>query len=351
MQTRLGLVELMRRYGISKRGRMGDLVQMLGLGRQATSKIVNGRTGAVSFDQLGTICEWLLDQLPDGAPEKQELRAILPGALLRFTGPWDAIQEASHVVLHLGERYWRSSEVDRERDPWISGSDSSAATRIVRGLTQHGAHFSLQWRNVPLHVFPDESSIDRASLEKDRTAAKQRLREVLSSTDTASIVIGSQRVNLLTEAFIAHLFSCEPFSPPGIETRVPVYLQYRQSGGITLPDSCFGAPTAPPGCERGVPGCYWRSEPGQPWHSAPFQDGIKDAGIVIVVQDHKNHSTQILLFGYSAVATAELGRFFGAEPLRFWPLRRRTGDRSYGVFVCSGDVSGDGGMNWAVTSV
>lgn len=350
LKIRFGLLDVMRRFGVRKRGAISQLSGTLGITRQTASKIVNGRTASVSFEQLAHICDWLLAQVPEGE-QKRDLRRILPGALLRFSGPWDALCQVEQLVLHLGERYFaRIGDRSTDRDPWISGADSSVATKIVRGLTSDGARFQhLTWKNVPLHIITDQRAAV-AQAQSDKQAAMDGLLPLKSEKNTGSLLIGSQRVNLLTEAFVADLFGCTPFETPKVKAAVPVFLRYRESNEKSLPDSCFGSAGPPPGAATSKPGCYWRTSARAKWQLVPYVENKSDAGIVIVAEDLKNSSVQVALFGYSADATKSLGEIFCLEPHRFWPLRLGRGTRRFEVFVCAAKLSDDK-TAWTITPV
>ncbi|MCR9248556.1 MAG: hypothetical protein NXI31_26310 [bacterium] len=347
MKVRLAVLDLMSQFNIPRRGPIEQLAVDLDVSRQTVSKILNGHVSAITLGYLGPICEWLLANVPD--PERRRgLRQILPGALLRYSGPWDALCEVDRLVLHLGERYFEKIGArSSHRDPWISGADSSVATRITQQLTSDGARFQdLAWDNVSLHI----ASSRRAKAKNAATdiyAAGEGLKKLKDRENTGSLLIGSQRVNLLTEAFIADLFDCAPFERAASNGGVPVFLRYREPSEDMLPDSCFGSAEAPPGRvrRRGV-GCYWRSSRVGPWELAPFEAGKSDSGIVVVAEDQQRRSMQVALFGYSAGATKALGKLFCAEPHRFWPLPRKSGSRRFEVFVGSASLAGE---DWAWT--
>jgi hypothetical protein len=84
MEVQLAMLDLMHRYGISKYANMQALAELLGVSRQQVWRIINGHSESVSYEQVGSLCSWLLHQMPDDAT-RRSLRREHPG--LCFVAP------------------------------------------------------------------------------------------------------------------------------------------------------------------------------------------------------------------------------------------------------------------------
>lgn len=338
------LKDLLREYSCEK-GAAVDLKNYLNVTRQTASKIINNKK-TLSNDEIGKICDWLIDRVTNNthttSAETRRLRQLLPGGLFRAAGALDRILHSSALWLYLGEqvRLQNSDNQVLDKSRWISGADAQVATDLVHRIARDGNKLEFHWENVPFHIAPDSEELtqEQEFLEKDRVAAIERYQSIMTSTDRrrsnqedkkAVIMIGSQRVNYLVEVVFAKLFRAKPFH----ETKhrsVPIYMQYRK-GSPSRP-SCFGGYAPPTGWQgEGATGIYYRNKNNQ-WEHISNAHSLE--GIVMLIDDAINAQFILVLFGFSGHGTREIGRLFYEKPELFWPLDKNIGNVRAALFAC-----------------
>lgn len=346
MEVELALLDLMRRHGIGLRGEVESLGKHLGVSRQTISKLLNNRSPSLSLAHVAKICSWLLEHpaVAQDRIKQRELAHSLPGALFRFSGLWARLLEVQGMIVFLGERYLNSPTRPLGRptmNRWISGADAEAARRIAHGLLNDGARYTLEQTNVRLQVGPQDPP--PSEVASHHAAACDLYDAVRRRKGIVALIVGSQRVNPVTEAAIASLYASTAFQAAA--SRVPFYTQYRTDDDPS-PPSCFGGVEPPPNCEDRGPGIYHRQD-GR-WGHSPWVDQQRDSGIVVVDYDRERRATTVVLFGFSGPGTGRVGDQFLETPELFWPARE---SRRFGSFLCKGPLDPKANDPWQVTPI
>ena len=324
MKIDICLAEVMETYGIRLHGSQGPLAQFLGSDRGAVRRLMKNEAQQISLERLGAVCEWLVDQVAEN--KRSELLRLLPGILLKRAGLWEALLRASKITTVITEKILVTEDKsDIRRAPfrkWLSSNDVRAAREIEHQLSSDQADGFIDSYFVPFY-FPEDPgkhTISDAKQEEAIEEAKRRHVELLDE-EGAVLILGSQRVNLVTEISVAASFGVRPFEEDP-KRRVPFYIRYRDEDP-TVVASCFG------GHAQGrAPGVHYRPYRSQKWIHLECGDGKHAAGVV-TVRCRGGH-TEVVLFGFSGNCTRALGELFRKRPGRFWPGH----NVEFGAFVC-----------------
>jgi len=304
----LALPALMAEHGIPRRGAVSALASALGIERQNAANLLRGRLKSIRYSQVGAICRWLLSSV-ESETERRELRKVLPGALFRYTGPWNRVLLAQRMTVILGERFWDSTA--EHEVGWISGADAAVAAELIRALSIGGGSFELDWTILPRHSRRNEH-------HDDRQVARTAFRRIATKERQVTFLLGSQRVLLVQDDLVGDIWRIEPHRKPLERSAPGIYMMYR-SPGEDMPESCFGGCEPPPGMQRGKsgakPGLHYRNAGA--WKRLPWGAEGGHSGVVLLREDPSCDNIVVGLFGYTAACTVQVGRLFCERPHDF----------------------------------
>lgn len=344
MKIEIHLKRVLQEHNLNHRGITQKIAKDLGVHRHTIGKLYKNSVSTISLTQLGNLCDWLI--------ENGVARDNLPSALIGSCPStlWQAVARPGSVTIYLGE-YQEVTKSDAMWR-WISKNDGMVSTSFVECLstptttgvstpTVHTEYVPFMWNAqsiAPMH----------RPFKENRQTADQIFERMQSTINHTSIIIGSQRVNLLLERFVADLFCCEPFCFDKEVQTVPFYLLHRN--GDHAVESCFGGLKNPAG-RRGnkLPGIYYRNKEGQ-WALCPWKQDEQGAGIVLIKWDPGTSKLEMAVFGYSGRCTAAIGRLITQPegiPSTLWPPRIRVGGKRLGIYLLkfafgNSNATGDG---------
>jgi DNA-binding Xre family transcriptional regulator len=330
MEVKIRLKKFLADHDLDEYGIIGRIAADINVNRHTIAKLYGGKTPTVSLDLLSRLCTWL---------QNQNVRAEdLPGELFSIgrTALWEAIaSRQERVTLYLGE--YRPTTPTFAASRWISTRDSAVASIIIQQLST-GTETRRMWSGlslayVPFRYAPGDRNVDRRLLDEDAARAKRIYARVMANrAPGTTIIVGSQRVNYLLELFVADLFGCPSFVTPPSKPAVPFFSVYRQTDQNT--PSCFGGRENPfRHTDRSAPGLHFLSEKGR-WVTCPWIEGRQDSGIIISVNDHRNKSVTLAVFGFSGLATRAVGEHLVLKEHLFWPPCIELKDMEIGVYIC-----------------
>jgi hypothetical protein len=250
------------------------------------------------------------------------------------------INGSDTVQMYLGEFAPLTPAGARSNVPWIARNDSFVTGEVAHHLSRLSDPPEVVTRYVQFRVHTDAASAASPNEEEqqlifeDRLSAKRKFETIRDSNvkQTTTLLVGSQKVNLLVEHLVADLFDLEAFHATDALTPAPFYLAYRSVDAGA--ESAFGGHESPPGFTgKHEPGVYVMGNDGS-WTCHPWLEDRLDAGIAVITHDEKQETLEIALFGYSGNATRVIGEYFLKNPQEFWPLPATRGRRKVGVFVC-----------------
>lgn len=329
MKVEIRLKKLLQEKSLNRRGIIGQIAKELNLNRHTVAKIYNNQVPSISLDVLSKICTWLQKQ---GVSTSE-----LPAALFSSsrTSLWHMIAKRETVTIYLGEYQQTVGPVAAWK--WISRRDAAAAAYLVQQLSAHSEDGppppQLKFRYVPFRYALKNYDVEKPPLAEDIDKAGDIFTRMRSdTTQGASILIGSQRVNYLLEYFVADLFGRKPFSPAKPESKVPFYIVYRETDHKV--PSCFGGLENPyRRTDASTPGLHFIGKKGT-WVTCPWKEGRKDAGVIITLYNHNNKNVEIAVFGFSGRATDALGAQLLLKEHLFWPPPIEVKGKEVGIFIC-----------------
>jgi hypothetical protein len=330
MKIEMHLKRVLQEHNMNQRGTTQKIAKDLGVHRHTIGKLYKNTVSNISLSLLGDLCDWLIK---NGVP-----RDTLPGALIGSCPStlWQAIARPGSVTIYLGE-YQEVTKGDAMWR-WISKSDGMVSARFVECLstpTTIGVSAPIvRTEYVPFMWNTQSSAPIQKPCKESLQTTNQIFEQMQCAINHTSIIIGSQRVNLLLERFVAELCGCKPFYYDKDKQTVPFYLLHRN--GDHAVESCFGGLKNPPG-RRGnkTPGIYYRDEDGK-WALCPWKRNEQGAGIVLVRWDPGTSKLEMAVFGYSGRCTAALGRLLTqAEgiPSTLWPPKTAVKGKELGIYL------------------
>ncbi|MCP3918116.1 MAG: helix-turn-helix transcriptional regulator [bacterium] len=309
MRIELRLRNILQEHDLDKHGVVSRIASDLGVHRHTIAGLYHNSAKQLRLELLGAICTWLEAK---GVPARD-----LPSRLLGPPELWEFFIRSSSVRVFLGEYQVRVSESHDRR--WLSCNDAELLKTFVHSVTKQGRGQPVDLEFVPCQLLPmatdDTHSIEA---EEGHQSSRAIYDELCAEEGMVSILVGSQRINLLVEQMVAQCFGAIPFVPSKENAGPPIYLAYRENDRIY--SSCFGGHTVPLGLKGALrPGLYYRGGGGE-WLSAPF-DSTHDAGVILTSHFPDKDSLRIALFGYSGRATRALGEYFMDmdNAREFWP--------------------------------
>ncbi len=330
MEVKIRLKKLLADHKLDEYGIIQRIAADIDVNRHTVAKLYNDKSPTVSLYLLSRLCTWLQDH---GVRAED-----LPGELFSTgrTALWEAIaRQQEQVTLYLGE--YRPTKPPFAASRWISTRDSAVASTIIQQLST-GTETRPLWSGlslayVPFRYAPGDRNVDRRLLDEDIAGASRAFARLKAGPKPGtSIFVGSQRVNYLLEFFVADLFGCASFATPSEKPAVPFFSVYRETDQNT--PSCFGGRENPfRQADKTVPGLHYINEKGK-WATCPWIEGQQDAGIVISVNDRRNRSVTLAVFGFSGLATRAVGEQLVLKEHLFWPPCTELKDKEIGVYIC-----------------
>jgi len=325
MRIEIRLKKVLADYGLDSHGVIKRMATELELHRHTVHKLYNNLHSNPSLDTLGQVCDWLIkNKVP---------AAELPGALFGAdaSGLWPAVAEHRTVTFYLGEYQQFRGQI---QIAWIARRDASVAAEIVRWLSTPGVAGKsppeFHTKYLPFRVDVSDSRTKRN--KHDHSNAIQMYRQIRTELNGASaVLIGSQRINEVLEAFCADLFGCKPFSASHT-IRVPFYLAFQSK--LRPVESCFGGLDNPPGVHgKSVKGIHYLNRSGQ-WNCFRWIDDKQDSGIVITLYEPATKGMLLAILGLSGRASEALGHHLTRNSAPFWPPYAEKGGQKIGVYIC-----------------
>jgi hypothetical protein len=333
MRIEIRLKQVLRAHQLDRHGVEKRIASELRVHRQVIGRLCNNQCDRPSLDLLGEVCGWLSRH---GVPANE-----LPHSLFSLEPPelWRAIAQPGAVGIYVGEYLQGSNPILR----WIARRDQAVATEYLEFLATAMAtavgRLAVSIHYVPFYYAATRSPGHRQQFLEDVAYSRQLYDRVRGTSRSVSpILIGSQKVNYLTEHFVANLFGCEAFRPCRGRPLVPFYLAYRDSPPIL---SCFGGANRLPGQRKACqPGIHYLDEGGR-WASFPWDQERRDAGVVIIAYEPGMKSIEVAVLGFSGRGTEALGRELMTSPGKYWNLPAERKGKRIGVYVVGMDVVED----------
>jgi hypothetical protein len=139
--------------------------------------------------------------------------------------------------------------------------------------------------------------------------------------DKGLICLGSNKSNPVVEAMMASCFGCEPFVSQdtiaaAAKRSCPIFLRYRDNDPHVT--SCFGGLRLSKNQAANKPGIYYEKPDGG-WACCEWSADKQDVAFVIYFHRESQGRLEMVLGGFSGLATRLLARLLARSGDDFWP--------------------------------
>ena len=137
----------------------------------------------------------------------------------------------------------------------------------------------------------------------------------------ALVCLGSMKSNPVCELVLASAFGANPFAEDGppenpSDRRCPFYMRYRPKD--PHPASCAGGLRLSLSEPGDTPGIWYETASGK-WECLPSEPNRRDAAVVFYINRPAQGRHEMMLGGFSGLATRLLSNTLAEEGSRFWP--------------------------------
>jgi Cro/C1-type helix-turn-helix DNA-binding protein len=312
-------------------GTIKNICEFTGLDRHQVAALLKNEVKYVPLDALSKLCAYLIERGKATADE-------LPGRLFGIEPEhfWELLARRRRLELCLGVR--QGEEKETLDDAWVVASDSVLLGELLNGATTLAG--TAQHRREPdadEEQQPDAPaarphpeflqqtlvwSPGQASIDKCKTEAHNIYQAFSDAAgDKALICIGSNKSNPVVEAMVASCFGAEPFlSQDSIaaasKRHCPIFLRYRDNDP-QFP-SCFGGVRLAKNQAANKPGIYYEKPDGG-WSCCEWAADKHDAAFVIYFHRESQGRLEMVLGGFSGLATRLLAKLLARRGDEFWP--------------------------------
>lgn len=304
------------------RGTVADLAEKTGIHPNTAGKYFNGiDLQAVHLDVLTRICDYLVKEFEVDVP--------LPGALFYDDSVWNVLKDLD-VTFFMGAN--RFSGESPEHEGRISRHDHRAQSLLaahLAGLNAFRTDANEEFVSYLHHGEKDEVLPN----EEDKTSAENLYRRYFAPDRKlkGTIIVASQKANLITELFVADCYDAAAFTPTG-EPKVPFYLVPRDTDGQFI--SCFGGANPPNVIERShAPGIHYPR--GKLWNnSIEWIEEHQDAGVVLLRHFPAADVLDVAIFGFSGIGTYLVAKDFVDNGDAYWGFHEGGSGPQIGLYLC-----------------
>lgn len=344
-----------RRTGLIK-----EISEYTHIYRHKVRDLLKGDFQSLKLEDLGKICKYLVEK--HGVPLEK-----LPAALFAVEPDhlWEQLARRDRLQFSFGVR----REEGMSERSWVMASDAmiygvllgcisgmgSTAARLPTspntgdGDATNGGHGASEaaalaveavggQANGPRLRFPAEvvqsmvrapSGLNQAGdgpLREEPVVAMARetydgFLTARKSKSKALVCLGSIKSNPVCEMVFANAFGLEPFAEqpnvkePG-DRHCPLYMRYRDND--PKPASCVGGMRLSKKFAGDTPGIWYETASGD-WECAPWVPNRRDVAIVYYVVRPPLGRIELVLGGYSGLATRLLAGTLAENVGQFWP--------------------------------
>jgi hypothetical protein len=216
---------------------------------------------------------------------------------------------------------------------WVNAYDAMLQGALLEEMFAAGHGGPKQHGAVKQHlVRAYHPAGNQTRLAQQSLALCAKLRERKGSR--ALVCLGSVKSNPLSECVVASAFDTKPFvSPQHVDKpqhrACPFFLRYRDDD--PQPVSCFAGRQLARFFPDSGPGIYYETETGD-WAYCPTGD-LHDAALVFYIHRPTERSVEMVLAGFSGIATGCVARDLPRLCKRLWPPSLEREDLKVGAFV------------------
>jgi len=282
--------------------------------------LLNNKLKHIPMDTVSEVCRYFIEEL--GMDRDQVSRSLFG---FEPDGLWPMLKH-THVDYCLGLRNLPQTSEPR----WVNAYDAMLQGAFLEELFAIGhKHRSGLKQHLVRSYNP---AGNQTLLAKQTSDYYARLRERRGGRSL--VCLGSVKSNPLSECVIAAAFGPKPFTPPKHVDRpslCPFFLRYRDDDPHPL--SCHAGRQTTGSCPDRGPGIYYETDSGD-WEFCPTDD-LHDAAIVFYIHRPTERSTEMVLAGFSGLATGCVARDLSRLSKELWPPQLSQEALMAGAFVVS----------------
>jgi hypothetical protein len=314
------LREILEAHGAYNRGIIKRIAEFATTDPRQITALLNDKLRHIPMRTLSATCCFLVEEL---GIDPDEVSRSLFG--FKADG-LSSMLKHTHVDYCIGLRNLHETAEPR----WVNAYDAMLQGAFLEGLFAIGhKHRTGLKQHLVRSYHPagnqawlaEQSSAYYANLGKRKGAR-------------ALVCLGSVKSNPLSECVIAEAFDTKPFTPPRNTSRpslCPFFLRYRDDD--PHPPSCHAGRKTTGVCRDRGPGIYYETESGE-WEFCPTDD-LHDAAIVFYIHKPTERSAEMVLAGFSGLATGCMARDLSWLSRQLWPPQISQDDLMVGAFVVS----------------
>jgi hypothetical protein len=328
MQVSLNLAKLVGFSPAQRSGIIRDIAAEARLERHYVSDLLHGKASSISFEALASICEYLV-KVHNKTPAELlgQLFVVSPG------GFWDMFAGHTSFDLCFGMR--RSQQWPERR--WVSAADADLQASLLHRISladTDDPDADTRGEGVTQHLIrsPEEkSTVD--DLKEWATEVYDAFEK--RGGKKSLIIMGSLKSNSVTELAFARAFKAQPFVSQDAVARArdrscPIFYRYRDHD--VQPPSCCGGVRLSKSEEAMQPGIYYEDPKKKQWVCCPV-DSSHDAALVYYVNRPLLGRLELVMGGFSGIATLQLSSNLPRLAHEFWPPAYSTPNLQVGLYV------------------
>lgn len=320
MQVVCQLKELLQNHNCYHHGVIHEIANAARIDRRQVRAMLDNDLKHIPRNSLSAVCRVLIE---DFGIDRDEVARHMFGFAAEDI--WSMLAH-THVDYCLGLR-----TVNETAEPrWTNAYDTMLQGAFLEELFGVGQK---RRRGLRQHlVRASNPAWSQERLAEQTLALYATMRKRKGSRTIASL--GSCKSNPISECLIASAFSAKPFVVPPLPNRprqrpVPFFLRYRDVDPRV--NSCHaGERLAENWLDQG-PGIYYETESGE-WKCCPT-DARNDAAVVLYVHRPTERSVEMVLAGFSGVATGCVARDLNRLSKDLWPPSLSRNDLKVGAFI------------------
>lgn len=312
--------EMLQAHGACNHGIIKKIADFTSIDPRQIRALLNNKLKHIPLDTLSAVCRYLVDEL--GMAPDEVTRSLFG---VEADGLWSMLVN-THIDYCLGLRNLPQTSEPR----WVNAYDAMLQAAFLEELFAVGHKHNSGLKQHLVRSYNPAGN--QTSLVQQSSAYYAKLGE--RKGGRALVCLGSVKSNPLSECVIAAAFGTRPFTPLKHVNRpsvCPFFLRYRDDD--PHPPSCHAGRQTGGSCPDRGPGIYYETDDGQ-WEFSPADD-LHDVAIVFYLHRPTERSAEMVLAGFSGMATGCIARDLPRLSQRLWPPQLSHGDLMVGAFVVS----------------
>ncbi|MCA8996123.1 MAG: helix-turn-helix transcriptional regulator [Planctomycetaceae bacterium] len=334
MKLSFRLKQILEDIGAWRHGMITEISSECQIERHRMSGLIHNKESSIAFSELAEICRYLIEKHPVPA-------SSLPGLLFALEPDdlWSLIASRDLLRHCIGVR----GTAGHYRVSWADSYLNGVLLNMLYGFSRDPMFRQPRTlEQVLVPAFTDPEDTDEHSRLPLTTIVALGQKAVTDfekvSGNCGFICLGSCKSNIVIENVIANVFNTDAYqTQDDVETprqrACPVF--YRLRDEDPHPPSCYAGTWLSKRCrlagqpmEEGI----WYELDGDNWACCPSSE-TEDVAIVLYDYQSSSSRLEMVLGGFSGLATSLLAKCLPKIAKELWPPQINTQDRQLGLFL------------------